>query len=124
MVRLFSLLSQGKRQHTVVRRDEEIPGGLNSNGFARAADTRINDGDMDCAPGEEWAARREGEGASADVTGRDAMSYVNDLNSRREPGDYAFHGADEPVGEAEVSSEGDQSTKVETANAESRNGEE
>ena len=95
-------------QQAVVRADEE-PALLvaQRERAARAADARVDDGEMD-ADGHVGERAREHERALQDLLPRDPVRDVDDLRLGRDPLDHAVARADEVVLEPEVAQEADE----------------
>src|SRR5439155_5764672 len=80
---------------------------FNSDGGAGAADAGINDGDMNCVFRKIRVACQQSKGSGGNVAGRNLMRDIDDGNPRVDPENDPFHRSHEPVIEAKISGEGD-----------------
>ena len=84
--------------------DQPALAGAQRDGAARAADARVDDGEMH-AGGRERQRASEPPGAGADVLRRDAVAEVDDADVRRDPRDHAMDHADVLVADPVVGEE-------------------
>ncbi len=98
---------EGEGENAVVGAEEQVAVGADRQRAAAASHSGVHDDHMDGARGEVAPRGRQGEGPGREVAGADRMGEVNDVGLGGEGADDPFHGADEPVVEAEVGGEGD-----------------
>ena len=86
----------------VVRRQERVPRCAETCDPPLRPDARIDDGDMDGAASEPAIRQAQPQAADLRPVRRNVVADVDDIDTRRLPGDYAFHDPDERILEAEV----------------------
>ena len=108
MDRPYFFLLQRPGKNPVIRTHECAVSGPYGKGFARAADTRVNDRHVNGPLGKKPIARRQTKSPGADVSGRNTMSNILDCGARVDAKNDTLHRTDKPVGEAEVGGQRDQ----------------
>src|SRR5437868_12566620 len=95
-------VSEDDGEHSVVRRDKELSSHLGQYWTARGTDARIHDHDMDGSFGEISVGLRDAECAIGDLESLHVVGDIDDLRSRLDAQDHAYHGAGEMIGCSEV----------------------
>ena len=96
------LFGQRRGKHAIVRANEEVVCGLDSNGLAPAADAWVNDRHVNGAFREEPMAGGQGEGPTANVASGNLVRDVHHRGPWLDAQNDTFHRADEPVAGAEI----------------------
>src|SRR6185503_18650746 len=96
------LLSQGPREHAIVRPDKKIIRRLHRNRATITAHPWVHYRYMDCLGREIAATGRQGKGRRANFTSGNIVRDIHHLNPWRDAEDNAFYGANKPIVRSKV----------------------
>ena len=103
----FRLFQHGGEE-AVIRHNEKLVAQLRGDRSASGANAGVYHGDVDGASGEVGHGAPKGDGAGADILGRDFMGDVDDLRVGRDTVDDPFHRSGKAIEVAKVSGDSDQ----------------
>lgn len=90
------------RQQAVVRRQKNVPFGVDDRDIARRADTGVDHRDMHGTRGEIAKTSRQPEPRFGRPMGQDFVGEIDDANTRGNIEDPALHDADERIPQTEI----------------------